>query len=137
MANDLDTLRFHAIRPMSLPKVRPASSPEVTKKESGGRPSGFDRQLEEVMAGQERKITFSKHAATRMESRDIEMSASDLARLDQAVRKLEAKGARSSLVLSDAAAWIVNVPERRVVTAMDRGKLKENVFTNIDSTIVI
>ena len=48
-----------------------------------------------------------------------------------------AKGARSSLVLMDKAALVVSVPNRTVITAVDKAALKENIFTNIDSAMIL
>jgi flagellar operon protein len=53
------------------------------------------------------------------------------------VDKAEAKGAKESLVLVDDVALVVSVKNRTVITAVDRQHLKENVFTNIDSAVVV
>lgn len=82
-------------------------------------------------------IKFSQHAIDRMQSRGIRLSPTDLERLQTAVEKAAAKGSRDSLVLLDSSAMIVSVKNNTVVTVMDRAALKENVFTNIDSTIVM
>lgn len=140
MKTNFDSLRFSSIQPVQRPDVqRPSHAERVTPKDGGTFSGAFDRRLEQLIgSGQpQATVTFSKHAETRLQSREIPMTALDLVNLDRAVQKLQEKGARSSLVLTDAAALIVNVPERKVVTAMDRAQLKENVFTNIDSTIVI
>jgi flagellar operon protein len=52
------------------------------------------------------------------------------------VDRAEEKGARDSLVLLRDMAFIVSVSNRTVVTAMDGERLKENVFTNIDSAVI-
>lgn len=82
-------------------------------------------------------IKFSNHAIERMQSRGISYSPEDLTRLNQAVSKAAAKGSKDTLVLMDQSALIVSVKNNTVVTVMDKNALKENVFTNIDSTIVM
>jgi flagellar operon protein len=57
-------------------------------------------------------------------------------KLGRAVDGAAAKGAKDSLVLMKNYAFIVNIPSRMVVTAMDGNNLKNNVFTNIDSAVV-
>lgn len=98
--------------------------------------SDFKKLLLEKME-QEQGIKFSAHAKTRMESRNIEMSPEKMAKLADAVNKAEQKGARESLIVINDAAFVVNVGNRTVITAMDEGKLKENVFTNIDSAVIL
>jgi hypothetical protein len=40
-------------------------------------------------------------------------------------------------VLTSKAAYIMDVPNSTIVTAMDKSKLGENVFTKIDSTLIL
>lgn len=81
-------------------------------------------------------VTFSRHAQNRLQSRGIELDESDLEDLSKAVDQLQRKGARESLVLLGDNAFIVGVPDRKVVTAMSRQEAVGNIFTNIDSTVV-
>jgi len=52
------------------------------------------------------------------------------------VTRADEKGAKDSLVLLRDLAFIVNVKNRTVVTAVDGEHLKDNVFTNIDSAVI-
>jgi len=81
-------------------------------------------------------IQFSNHAQSRLQSRDIQLEDSGMQRLAEAVRKADARGCRESLVLMDDMAFIVNVKDRMVVTAMDASKRGEGVFTRIDSVVL-
>lgn len=83
------------------------------------------------------EIQISKHAQKRLEAREIELSSVEKTQLSDAVNSLEKKGARDSLVLMGEHAFIVNVPSKTVVTAMNKSQMKEQVFTNIDSTILV
>ncbi len=82
-------------------------------------------------------LKFSNHAIERMQSRGIRFTPESMARLNEAVSKASAKGSKDSLILMDETALIVSVKNRTVVTVMDKAALKDNVFTNIDSTIVM
>jgi flagellar operon protein len=82
-------------------------------------------------------IKFSNHAIERMKTRGISFSPEDISRLSEAVGKAAAKGSKDSLILMNESALIVSVKNNTVVTVMDKNALKENVFTNIDSTIVM
>jgi flagellar operon protein len=82
-------------------------------------------------------VKFSAHAKERLQLRNITLSDSDLSRIQSAVDKAASKGARSSLLVMDKAALIVSVTNRTVITAVDNASLKENVFTNIDSAVIV
>ncbi len=82
-------------------------------------------------------LKFSAHAQTRMQSRGIELSPGEMLKIKDAVERAGAKGSRESLILTDKAAFVVSVKNGTVITAIDRDSLKENVFTNIDSTVMI
>jgi flagellar operon protein len=82
-------------------------------------------------------LKFSNHAVERMQSRGIRFTPEDMTRLNDAVSRAAAKGSKDSLILMKDSALIVSVKNKTVVTVMDKTALKENVFTNIDSTIVM
>lgn len=86
---------------------------------------------------EEQGIQFSGHAIERMRSRGISMGPERIEQLSKAVDKAAQKGSKETLVLMDDSALIVNVKNRTVVTAMDKTMMKENIFTNIDSTVVL
>ncbi|MCI9530759.1 MAG: flagellar protein [Lachnospiraceae bacterium] len=82
-------------------------------------------------------LKFSKHASMRLESRNIELSTEQQERLETGAQKAEAKGMKESLVIVDSYSFIVNLPNKTVVTAMDHTESKENIYTNIDGAVII
>ncbi|MCI9271728.1 MAG: flagellar biosynthesis protein [Dorea sp.] len=82
-------------------------------------------------------VQFSKHAAQRVQQRGIEMTDSLLNNLNQAVKKAQAKGAKDVVVIGESGAFIVNVPNNIVVTTMSGTEMKDNIFTNIDSAVLM
>ena len=85
----------------------------------------------------QQELKFSAHAKARLNSRSIDLSADDLVKMQEAINRAGQKGSRESLILTDKAAFVVSVKNNTVITAVDRDSLKENIFTNIDSTIMI
>ncbi len=83
------------------------------------------------------KIEFSKHAKKRLAKRDINLNKAQLQKLQKGVKKADTKGAQDSLILVDDVAYIVSVKNNKVVTAIDGENMKEKVFTNIDSTVMM
>lgn len=86
---------------------------------------------------QAKQVSFSRHAVERLESRQLDLSEQDLAKLDDTVEKMAHKGARESLIYLNDIALVVSVANRKVITAMDGSSARENIFTNIDSAAII
>jgi len=107
------------------------------QKQTGGQvsDSSFARVLDEKLPAQ--GIKFSQHAQERLKSRNIVLSANDMANLEGAVNNVAQKGGKESLVMMKDAALVVSIKNRTVVTALDRSQMQGNVFTNIDSAVVI
>lgn len=101
--------------------------------------SKSDISFDEVLRAKQdamNPLRFSKHAANRLNDRNISLSADQSRRLADGVSRASAKGIQESLVLVDSLAFIVNVPNKTVVTAMDQADEKENIFTNIDGAVI-
>lgn len=90
-------------------------------------------QVTETSVGKD--INVSTHAMKRLQERNIELDGSEYMKLKEAVSKLRAKGGHDSLVITQKAAYVVDVDKNTVVTAVDKNNMNENVFTKIDSTI--
>ena len=80
---------------------------------------------------------ISKHALGCLADRNIDLNDSQLERLASGTRKAQQKGIRDSLVIVDSLAFIVNVPNQTVVTAMDSAQTDENIFTNINGAVIM
>lgn len=96
----------------------------------------FEKLLKERL-NQNDRLQFSKHAQERVEQREIRLTDDLLSNLNEAVSKARGKGARDVLIFDARNAFIVNVPNNTVITAMNGNELKENVFTNIDSAVIL
>lgn len=83
------------------------------------------------------EVKFSKHAASRLVDRNIELTKEQVERLNLGMARAGAKGINDSLVIVDSLAFIVNVPNHTVITAMDQTDADENIFTNIDGAVII
>ena len=98
--------------------------------------SSFQQVFQDAL-NKTQEIRFSKHAAMRMEQRNIALSPLELAKMREAIDKAKAKGIKDSLVLMSNAAFVVNVPSRTVITAVDGENMKESIFTNIDGAVIL
>ena len=92
---------------------------------------------QKTVAPKASEVKFSKHAASRLADRNIELSKEQVERLNLGMARAGAKGINESLVIVDSLAFIVNVPNQTVITAMDQTDSDENVYTNIDGAVII
>lgn len=83
------------------------------------------------------ELKFSKHACNRLSDRGINLTENQVERLNEGAKKAMTKGIQESLVLVDDLAFIVNVKNSTVITAMDQTETNENVFTNIDGAVIM
>ncbi|MGN1417251.1 MAG: TIGR02530 family flagellar biosynthesis protein [Oscillospiraceae bacterium] len=83
-------------------------------------------------------VDFSKHAVERINERRIDLySDGRLERLGKAVSLAEEKGSDNALILIDQAAFLVSVKNNKVITTVNTDEMTGNIFTNIDSTVIM
>ena len=82
-------------------------------------------------------LNFSKHAQKRINARDMKVEDKELTKLKEGVAKAKEKGGQESLIMVDDNAYIVSIDNETVITAMGEDDIKDNVFTNIDSAVIM
>ena len=99
----------------------------------------FKEQIGDISGKQngEQGIRLSTHASRRLQERNLEMDSKEFFKLKGAIDKLKSKGGKDSLVITGNAAYIIDVDKNTIVTAIDKESMGENVFTKIDSTLII
>ncbi len=102
-------------------------------KQTPGTP--FSEILREKQAAETGELKFSKHANERMASRNIDLTDDQFKRLENGAMLAGKKGIQESLVMVDNMAFIVNIKNNTVVTAVNDGE--EKVFTNIDGAVIV
>jgi flagellar operon protein len=81
-------------------------------------------------------VQFSKNAAERVQRRGMTDDPQTVKRLENGVDLAASKGSRSAVVMVDDNAFVVAVPNRTVVTALDKAHMRSQVFTNIDTAVI-
>lgn len=108
--------------------------PNPVRPSQAQNPASGAADFQEILSD---RLKVSAHAKTRLESRDIQLDAEKWERVMSGVDRAAQKGAKESLVMIDDVALVVSVKNRTVITAVDQDHLKENVFTNIDSAVIV
>lgn len=119
-----DLLQARQVQPVGPSKVQPTEQQKVADGDE------FSAMLAD-------RLSVSKHAKTRLQSREIQFDQAKWDRVLSGVDRAAQKGAKESLVMVDDVALVVSVRNRTVITAVDQQHLKENVFTNIDSAVIV
>lgn len=97
----------------------------------------FAQALQEKLQ-EKRGVEFSKHAIQRLEERSIDLNENGtLERLNKGVELAAGKGSSETLVLVGRNAFVVSVKNNKVITTLSDNELQGNVFTNIDSTVIV
>lgn len=140
---------------MANPKINNILIPNVTKlpsksnvesanKLGKGETSEFKSLLDSNLEQSQSNISeapkglhLSTHAMRRLQERNLSIDKEEYAKLQSAIDKLKLKGGQDSLVITGKAAYIIDVPKNTIVTAIDKDSIGDNVFTKIDSTILM
>ena len=82
-------------------------------------------------------FVISKHAAERLKQRNINFSEADMKNISEGINNAEEKGCRESLILYKETALVASIKNRTIITALDKMSNKGNIFTNLDSVIML
>lgn len=112
--------------------------PAAPKSPAGGAKAPQGPSFSEVFQQKlETPVKLSAHAQQRLSSRQIQLDAKDWEKINAGIDKAAAKGSKEALVLTEKAALVVSIKNRTVITAVDPASMKDNVFTNIDSAVIV
>lgn len=127
----MDQAQFRPIQslPVSRSQQKPIKSNQVSQ-------TPFSLQLQSAIESNNR-LTLSKHAKERLAQRGIDINQERWSKIEDKVRQAKAKGVNDSLVLLKDAALIVSAKNNTVITAMGRKEAADQIFTNINGTIVL
>ncbi len=120
-----------------IPRGIPIQPPKPTSTQKT--PKNSNKQVFQKMFLEELEksaLKFSAHAEKRLALNNISLSTQQINQLEDAVDRLALKGGKESLIMLDDLAFVVSVANKTVITAINKERVKENVFTNIDSAVI-
>ena len=114
------------------------STPAISSQEAKGDGDSFAQALQQKIEENQGGVEFTKHAMQRLSERSIDITAGDtLERLNKGVEIAADKGSVETLVLVDRNAFVVSVKNNKVITTIPQEEMIGNIFTNIDSTVIV
>ncbi len=122
---------------ISVTTGNPIGTGNVMRQEVTEQEGSFAEALQQKLA-EKQGVGFSKHAMQRLSERSIDITEGDtLERLNKGVEIAADKGSSETLVLVDRNAFVVSVKNNKVITTIPQEELLGNIFTNIDSTVIV
>lgn len=117
-------------------QLRQAAAMQQAAQTDGGFRAALAQELTKTER-EEQGVAFSKHAISRAEERGIEITPNLLDQLKGSMIRAQAKGAKNILALDSEKAFIINVPNAKVITAITQEEMRESIFTNIDGAVFL
>jgi flagellar operon protein len=124
--------RINQYSPVLPPDLNNTSKPGQARPETE---VSFKQVLQQQLSAD--TIKFSSHCQKRLDQNNIQLDQVQLAKLNHAVDKAADKGSRESCVIMEDKVFIVNIPSRTVKTVVESQRMKDSVFTNIDSAVIV
>ena len=121
-------------RPLTQPLIHDYKKPV---KQVRFEQANFATELQSALKPNNEGLTISKHARQRLEQRGINFNEDRWNQIGEKVKEAKTMGVKESLVLVDDAALIVSAQNNTVITAMNRAEASEQIFTNINGTILM
>jgi flagellar operon protein len=129
----------------NITKLTPKQNVDTSNKLIPGEKSEFKSLLDGNLEQSEQSslpespkgLHLSTHAMRRLQERNLTIDKDEYLKIQNAIDKLKVKGGQDSLIITSKAAYIVDVPKNTIVTAIDKDNIGDNVFTKIDSTILM
>ncbi len=121
--------------PAPIGRIDAQVAPRVQRSQNPSA-SSFKKELQSAVKRQN-ELRLSAHAQKRLQEVKPQWGPTDQARLAAVTDEMHKKGANRSLVFMDGIAFLVSVPNRTVITAIDSGRANSGIFTNIDSAIMV
>lgn len=82
-------------------------------------------------------VTISNHAAERLKDRDIHLDETDMEKINEGINLASDKGCRECVIFYKDAALVTSIKNRTIITAMDKESSRGNIFTNVDSVLLL
>ena len=135
MAKEVGSLNSEMLRLRQLQTADALKTKPSQTSDAGQTSPSFAEVLQDRISAPD--VKFSAHAVSRLIDRNITLSKSEIDRIRTGVGQAAEKGSQESLVMLEDKAFLVSVKNRTVITAMTGSAVKNNVFTNIDSAVIV
>lgn len=97
--------------------------------------TSFEEILKEKINENSYEYNLSNHAANRL--KEINFSQEDMKNIGKGFEIAENKGSKNTAIIYKDVTFIASIENKTLITAVERERSKENIFTNIDSVVIL
>lgn len=97
-----------------------------------------DKSFRDVLKdvkNQKEGFTVSKHAAQRLN--EINFTKDDMNKIEKGFQIAKEKNSKNTVMIYKDIALIASVENKTLITAVEKERAKENIFTNVDSVVIL
>ena len=80
-------------------------------------------------------FTISKHAALRLN--EINFTEEDMKQIEKGFKIAKDKNSKNTVMLYKDVALIASVENKTIITAVEKERATDNIFTNVDSVVIL
>lgn len=92
-------------------------------------------EFQKVFADEIAKMKLTSSAQSKINDNGISLSDLDMIKLESAITRAESKKSETAMVMLNDNAYIVDVPSRSIINAIDKQELMNTVIKGIDSAV--
>lgn len=107
---------------------------QIGRKNNSNNKVNFQQVLDNVVKKDD-GFTVSKHAALRL--KEINFTQDDMKQIEKGFEIAKDKNSKNTVMLYKDVALIASVENKTIITAVEKERAKDNVFTNIDSVVIL
>ena len=97
-----------------------------------------DKSFRDVLKdvkNQKEGFTVSKHAAQRLN--EINFTEDDMNKIEKGLQIAKEKNSKNTVMIYKDIALIASVENKTLITAVEKERAKDNIFTNVDSVVIL
>ncbi|EHJ01477.1 flagellar operon protein [Clostridium sp. DL-VIII] len=123
-------------RAYSVGNIKPITSSlnNVAKTTNSKDETSFKSVLEDLK-NKDEGFTVSKHAAMRLNN--INFTEEDMKEIQKGFEIAKDKNSKNTVMLYKDIALIASVENKTLITAVEKDRAKDNIFTNVDSVVIL
>lgn len=111
-----------------------------SQKAVGNNPNSKQKEarFQDVLDGvksKDQSFTISKHAASRLN--EINFTKEDMEQIQKGFKIAQDKNSKNTVMLYKDVALIASVENKTLITAVEKDRAKDNIFTNVDSVVIL
>lgn len=107
----------------------------LTTKQKSNEEKSFKDVLNNTINKKNEGFIVSKHAALRLS--EINFTDEDIRNIEKGFKIAKEKNSKNAVMLYKDVALIASVENNTLITAVEKERAKDNIFTNVDSVVIL